>query len=361
MTPDQRILFESQVEYDLFVSRVSEIAKEKVHDDLSKSRSRMAVLMTGGLTLFVAALTGVATFGLNTLQASISDKISANIQSSVPAAIEEALAAQLPIIRQSVQSFADDQIKKGVADAVGSQVDKAVLAWDLVNARAGVRDRLQEIEATGTFTDSDLKTLVAEVERIGKYDEISSSDEFLKLLERVIDILSAADEYTLVYTLEGSFKEEMVTRMGISWTMVTSLGRRIVGYKIEPAKMTGGKIQDDWNELVKKYHFYADAARRNGIPELPFIYDFVLACIESRSEQERSALLARIDDLTDSEHQFVVMQAGEILAESWRRVPDSFSRRVMTRTDFCAKSSVRLATSTRSHEFIGIFTENSEL
>lgn len=301
---------------DLLVSKIADRAVEKTERTAAIHRNRTAIA-TG---LFLSLVTALVTFGYSAVRDSIkSEAISAATDSSVRAA----------------RTAVDLIVAKSVRDEIEQEVGLARKNWNRLNDRLELTNLSERINKKGGFSEQEARYILRIIKGMADDDDYRNFTQFPKLLEAVVDTFQAADRDDLVRPLEAKFGDVMLDTQGISITMVGGLGRTLVGYPDLPSELGNGKLRVDWDSTVVRYHSYADAMRRHRFPEVPYIYDIVLACMEGQPVKALAALVGRIEEFDASERESVQFVVTNLLNEGWVAEKGSFSQRVRERTADC--------------------------
>jgi hypothetical protein len=209
-----------------------------------------------------------------------------------------------------------------VEDAVEAQVSTAREAWTRLSQQTKLVSELtilrRAIAEKRQFSQEQAHRVLDLLVQVADQNIYMEIPEFSESLEEFIDLFQAADRDDLVAHLEPLYKDIMLKKIGIVYTMVESLGRMLVAFSVFPDQLGNSRMHSEWDALVARYLEYAAAARYHSYPELPLPYDLILSIMLSEPAAVSDALLMKLQDLNQEERSTVVETLVSLGTGSWR-------------------------------------------
>jgi|GEM_PF-2085376 len=296
---------------NLLTNNIADVAAQKVERLNAITRNRNAVFLTVGGALFVAALTGVVTFAFSSLKQVIQSEAVALARIEAQEAAGTAAEQQLHVLVPTV-----------VREQVDLQVEEARSTWNSLNAAFHLDTLLQAAEEKEGFSEDEARQSIQLLTQMAEDTQFNQSPQALRLLQRSIENFQSADRDDLVQLLEPLYSDQMLDKWEITARMTESIGRKLITFPVLPVEVGRGKMYEEWVTLLDRYYRYADATRRHRYPEVPYVYDLIIACMEKEADAVLEALTARARSFTESELNFAVTVATSLLAESWQLQPN---------------------------------------
>ncbi len=316
---------ESDVFFDMLVNKVADRAMEKYDQAHARSRQRLAIISTIVGALSITLLTNVGTTVVSSLRADVT----AGAIESVETFLEE----ELPELEGSVIA----NTRQEVSEIVERSRFEASAAWKELTDFNAAQVLIEDFERVGSFSDiegSRLIDLLANFANENRYREISN---FPDILERAVDVFAGAQRQDLTSRLENMFGDVMLEDTGIIVTMVVTLGDALISTGFAPDKLSEGPILEEWRGNRARYQVYADAARDQGIPGLPYFYDILIACVDQSNLTDLFAVVER-SALFSSRDRLQAVQTAEVAFSD----ADGWTSTAMERNLACLVSANRI-------------------
>lgn len=327
-------ILDSEVAYDLLVTKISEAAREKIEQDAQRTRTRVAILSTAGLTVFVAAFTGLASLALQQAERSI-------IQSAQEQ-LTESVAIQTAAAMNSIQT----QVSQQVAAAVDEEANEAKGAW----RRLTLVSQADRLTNNTSFTPQELDDAINLLKEAGNDKRFRDSPEFSTSLGRIVSAIAAIEDSRYLKRIQRDFEEDMLRIPAVTATMAEVTGRTVIASGFVLDTSGGYETTPEWIALRDEYRKWSIPARDNNFAEISTVYDFVISCIEGRNHLVRAAYLAKGDDLSDSDFDFALGYARALSSQSWKGAgaADNETLRAQSRANSCATGIDPSGLSTRA-------------
>lgn len=306
--------------YDLFISKVARESAEIIEAHSSRVRNRTTVFVTIGLALLAA----VAALALEELRASIKIDARTTAENLVDRELENLFSSQ------SFQTRTGSLIEMRVAN-----IDKRI---DFLQDQISFLNVVQKFERDDTgFTEAQASALINGL--AAAKQSTTNILNITELLESIVPKFASADRFDLISTLNDSVSEEMQSSPIICQAIVLSVGISITGFEVSPQKATG-RFKSEWENYIDLYRPYAESCRTHKYPEVPYVFDLILAMMEEEDEDVTRAIALETTNMTDHELARVSVILSDLLTGDWAR--PGASQRAVQRAKARAREMVEL-------------------
>lgn len=308
---------------DLLVHKIADVAVDKVERTNSRSRNRLGLLITIGSTLFLAAITGVATFGFSSLRQIVETQ----------AVTEAAGIATMAADKAAIEAV-DRVVGPKVDEVVAAKVADAEASWQRANRAFQLVGLSQRIEDNKGYSEEEARRAIDLLSGFANDDEYKEFAQFPTILEKFVEHFVGTARDDLVQRLERLFGDVMLETWGIAFTMTQSLGYELIGFPALPRELGAGRLRSEWEAKLERYHAYADASRRLLYPESPYVFDIVLGCMEQAPDAEMKVLIGRSEPMSKQELESVRITLASLVPSASAEA-DAAARRVSERVFSC--------------------------
>lgn len=329
-------VIENDITYDLLVSKISEVAREKIEADAQKARTRIAILATAGLTILIAALTGVASLALQATERSIVQSAKEELSNAVARETKAAV----------------DGIKSQISTEITAAVDREAQAAELGWRQNTLLTQIDRLASGPSFSNSDMDEAIELLSELSRDQKFRQSERFKTSLADLVSTATAVENKSFIQALKAEFEKEMIDNPDVSARMAIMMGRQLITSNFAPDNGEIISYAPEWTALVVEYRKWSTSAELQGFPEIPVTYDLILSCMESRAPNIRSAYLSRVDSLNTTDFEAAIAMAQELSTQDWRMEPDSETLKAKERINNCAKSLVTADLSDRSRTLL---------